>query len=296
MKNIVCCFFASVFIFLFGIPAFSQTYVGYVAEISGNWQLNGQGSLRQGQKLPASAKISSNPNRQINSIKIADLNGRVRSFQKCPQSCTFYTPNAPSRTSFFSTIFSSIMDLVWSSSSESYSAHRSKGKGKSLPDGVVKLENEKIDLTGLQKMPKKFFLKWRKIKSVKNQEFDDWSKPIEIKSEYGDLIIPFAGFQAGLYEFCSIEDARNLGEKSANSCPANAAWIFVSRSEKYEQIKKEFEETKTAVDELTKPQTEMVEDKETEIPGIDSATAKLYLRAYLDGLAQATSGNPETSN
>lgn len=294
MKNIVCCFFASVFIFLFGISAFSQTFVGYVAEISGNWQLNGQGSLRQGQKLPASAKISSNPNRQGNSIKIADLNGRIRKYQKCSQPCSFNTPDAPSGTSFFSTILSSIMDLVWSSSSESYSVHRSKGR--SLPDGVVRLENEKINLNGLQKMPKKFFLKWRKIKSVKNQEFDDWSKPIEIKSENGDFIIPFAGFQAGLYEFCSIDDARNLGEKSVNSCPANAAWIFVSTSEKYEQIKKEFEETKTAVDELTKPQTEIAEGKETEIPGIDSATAKLYLRAYLDSLAQAKSGNPKTIN
>ena len=152
--NLVCSLFALILITLCGDFAYSQTFVGYVAEISGNWQVNGRGPLRQGQRLPASATIRTATNGAENSIKVADLNGKIRTYKKCSQPCSFNLPEAPARTSYFGAIFSTIMDLVWSSSSESYSRHRSKGRN--FPDGIVKLENEKIYLTQPTGIPKIF--------------------------------------------------------------------------------------------------------------------------------------------
>ena len=279
----MCRLFALILITLCGDFAYSQTFVGYVAEISGNWQVNGRG-FTAGTKT---ACFSNDQHCTQRGRKLYQGFGSQRQnthLQKMLTALFIQSAGGTCPDFIFRRNYSTIMDLVWSSSSESNSRHRSKGRN--FPDGIVKLENEKINLTQPAGIPKKISLMWREIKSIEKNEFGEWSKEIDIKTGNKQFIIPFSGFQPGLYEFCTLINSKTSSKSETGSCPTMTTWFFVSSPEKYEQIKKEFDETKKAVFELTETRIETVDGKENEIPGIDSETARLYIQVFLYSLAR----------
>lgn len=254
------------FAFVCVSSVFARTNVGYVMEMRGNWQLNGNTSLRQSQKLPASGVISIKSPGRYDYIKIADLNGTVRIEKKCTKDCEFKLPDAPVKTSYLGELLSTIMGMIWSESPNRYSAHRSRSE--EFKDGIVKTDDGKIDLSSLVKPPENSFVQWRKISPKAEEKHDDWSEPpVELTAgKNGAVVISAADLRPGLYEFKLIESLESSIE------PPNTAWILVTSVKDYKQNVKSFEQVK----ELNKTLGEDIKPE----------TAQMFIRAYLDHLAR----------
>ncbi|HSK71255.1 MAG TPA: hypothetical protein VK892_06140 [Pyrinomonadaceae bacterium] len=265
MKQILFIFFTA-FLSISVLPnsVKAQISIGYVLEIRGDWYLNNTIPLRQGQKLPASGVIGIKSPNRFDRIKIADLNGEIRMDEKCAKDCSFKLPAAPVKTSYLSAILSTIMSLIWSESSERYSAHRSRGG--EISDGIVKLENDQMDLSPLLSSQGEKYLQWRKIPLKGAKEFGEWSKPIELKLGNGKMIISVKDLQPGLYEFNLLRRMENSFE------PTDSAWILITPAKDYEKSVESFEQVKKLNKNLN--------------DGIKPETAGLFIRAYLDNLAR----------
>ncbi len=264
MKNSGLFFLCLYFAFYIGAPSiFAQTNIGYVLEIRGSWKLNGKTDLRQTQKLPASGVVSIKSPSRYDYIKIADLNGVVQINKQCAAECSFTLPAAPAKTSYLGTIFSSIMNLVWSESPNRYSAHRSRSG--EYGDGIVKLEKGKIDVSELLKPDEKTFVQWREI-PAKGEDFGDWSELVELKPTDDAVIISDKNLQTGLYEFNFLKRVKNSYE------PTASVWILIVSPENYEKSVKTFEQVKELNNKLG--------------DDIKPLTAQMFVRAYLDNMTR----------
>ncbi|HSK72893.1 MAG TPA: hypothetical protein VK892_14420, partial [Pyrinomonadaceae bacterium] len=237
--------------------------IGYVFEIRGNWYLNGNTPLRQGQEVPASGIISTKSPGRFDYIKIADLNSKIRINQRCSQACSFGLPNAAAEPGYFSAILSTLMNLI-----REPTRKRTQVVARNvnvISEGIVKLENNKINLQPLLNLEGKNYLKWRKI-HLESEKFGDWSLPIELKTEGGAAIVSPAGFQPGLYEFALLRKMENSFEET------DSAWVLISSAEDFEKNKQSFKKVE-----------ELIENLGDEIR---SETALLFRNVYLDNLAR----------
>lgn len=204
------------------LPIFANAQAGVVVEVRGTWQLNGSSeSLRIGDTLPASGVIRNPSFKRNDYITFSNSNGN--DLRSCSSDCTVpYQTASTASTSIFEPLI-----RWWKGSPKT----RAKGGGRSgiLPDGITKLENNKIKLIFPDK-PKgeneTVYLHWRKINPNDNT-FGKWSKTLSFQSE-NEIVIE--NLEAGLYE---VNEQRVLGEGFINT--PYSAWILVSSDQTYQK-------------------------------------------------------------
>jgi len=247
----------------------AQTPIGYVLEIEGSWHVNNDfnNTLTLGGKLPASGVISVRSPSRSDRIVIANMRGKIIAARHCAiQDCTrnFTLPQRAPLRSAANVLFRTAMDLIWGAPAR-YSFHRSRNSP--LPDGLAKLEGQALDLSQLLTEQRQYHIRWREVPPAGAAE-GVWSQTMMVEVREGSpAYIHVKDVKPGLYEFSLLRplEGRLVSDGSSS-------FVLVLPPTKFAKALASFRQaTKT---------TEGWGDK------IKPETAQLFLRAYLDGLAQ----------
>ena len=246
----------------------AQTPVAYVLEIEGDWRLNRNSStaLKRWQKLPPVGSITIQAPAPDARIVIANLSGEIIDSRDCKsRDCSqpINLPKLSPRRSVLGLAFEAATDLLFGALPR-YSIHRNRTFA-GLSDGVAKLEKDQIDLTHLLKQTGSYYVRWRARPRRGRPAI--WSNPVGLRMELGQpSLVSVTKVKPGLYE---ISLQRRTGESYETFA---SAWVLVSAAPKYDGAAAAFQQ---AVD-LTEHWGTNVEPE----------TAKQFLRAYLDHLAE----------
>jgi hypothetical protein len=139
--------------------------------------------------------------------------------------------------------------------------HESRGGELSEAAAVVKLTEDKIDLSSVLKPQGQLYLRWRVI-SPGDVNQTEWTQPIRLEQS-----TVFSGFQNGLYEIGLVRS------NGSNFEPLASAWILVASSPNYERQRASFKELQALISawgDTVRPEAKLV-----------------FLQAALENLARA---------
>lgn len=257
--------------FLFS-PAVAQSESAFVLEVNGNWYSTAKPKslLRQGQSIPFRSIVRAEPFSSNDKIVVIDSRGNEILSANCANGCSnSFSLNTKTRSqpTLVGEIYNSVMSLIFGSPNR-YSLHRSRGDDAAdLVDGVARLDNGKLDLSGVLTTQRKYYLRWRTVPASDSEKFGEWSQPSVIEINQNQLAISNFESKPGLYEFNLMKpDVKKL------EATPTLAWILITAPQDYEKTAASFQK---ALD-----QTQKWGDK------VKDSTKTTFLLATLDNLAR----------
>lgn len=251
------------------IPIAAQSSVGYVVGIKGVWILNGSITLSVATELPAGGSIRHHSSSSDDYITIVDM--RAKPLPSLSRNCgngncagAINLPRTP-QSNILSDAIGAVFGAVAKTVRESPRRRRSvesRGGEISAAAAVVKLTEDRIDLSSVLKPQGELYLRWHVI-SQADENPPEWTKPIRL-----DQSAVFFGFQPGLYEIGLMRSNGTNFETLA------AAWILVATSPNYERQLASFQEMLDVIKswgDTVKPEAKLV-----------------FLQAALENLARET--------
>ena len=258
----------------------AQQKVGYVLNIEGTWILTDSSrALTAGEKLPAGGLLrngSHSPSDQ-DRIVIADLTGDIiRSIRcksgvcnECSESGACYDrirplPMARPQTSMQLSSFAKIMDLFFGSP-DRYSTHRVRGRN--IPDGVVQLNDGRLDISPIFKGQEKaqYYIRFQSLPR-NGLSGGTWkSDRVAFNWDAGTPTqVAVNGIRPGLFKMELEHDGEAIN-----------VWVLLSSAADYQKVSSSFEA-------LTMKAEKWGDE-------VSADTKRGYLRAYLEYLASESS-------
>jgi hypothetical protein len=271
MRILTASFFFCLLIASFAPHGATQAPVGYVAEIHGDWYVDGNTAspLKRWQKLQPNSTVGMKSPTPDARIVIFDMSGKLIASRNCEAvNCShpFKLPASSPQRSLLGVAFDATVGLLFGSP-DKYSIHRERTSESALSDGVVKLEGGQIDFSPILKLRGRYYLSWRSL--PRSGEPGKWANSIEFRTKRGQpALVTVPGLEPGLYE---INLQRPVWERYQTFA---SAWVLVSTAPEYENAAASFRQ---AV-ELTKQWGGQVERD----------TSRQFLLAHLDYLAEQT--------
>jgi hypothetical protein len=269
MRILTVSFFFCLLIASFAPHGATQTPVGYVVEIHGDWYSNANTAnpLKRWQKLMPSTTVSIKPPTPGALIVISDLNGKIIYSRNCEvDDCSqpYKLPESSPQRSLLGVAFDATVDLLFGSR-DRYSIHRHRTSVSALSDGVVKLEGGQIDLSPVLRPRGRYYLSWRSL--PRSGEPGEWSTQIRFRTERGQpALAAVPGLNPGLYEF----DLQILEFERYRTVAS--AWVLVSDAPEYENAAASFRQA-----------VELTEQWKAKV---EPDTLRQFLLAHLDYLAE----------
>lgn len=210
-------------------PARAQQ-VGFVQDIEGRWRLNNSREVSLGQSLPSGAVISNPSPTEFDRIAIANTHGEIIKRVSCKVSrdCSkaIILPRAGKSTGFFSAAYGAVMSLIWGEP-DRYAV--TGVRGEDLPESVIELRNQRLDLSSIFKKRDsgRYYLRLRPL-ARKRAPVEPAAAPIIFDWDAAKPSTIAVALNQGLYEVTLLDPFRG-GYKATNS----TAWILIVSPARY---------------------------------------------------------------
>ncbi len=215
------------------VASIAQISAGYVVEVRGDWALNGGGSVRAAQKLPAGASIRRRSRASDDIIKIASLTGTLIADQNCAKSCSGIVSLGGRQAGAAEDIgiVRRILDAITGKSLLPSWRNR-QARNSSLREGVLRLDGGEVDISSVLKREGGQFLKWRRIAPDESAVND----PVRLTTPI------LSGFSQGVYELTLVRSNGSDFE------PVASSWVLISNKETFDADVAAFAEMKRVID------------------------------------------------
>lgn len=249
------------------------TPVGYVLEVEGEWYLNGDTSaaLKRWQRLPPAGTIRVKAPAPGARIVVAGLGGKVIDGRDCDaDGCSqlIKLPGGDARRSPLRVALDATLNLLWGSP-DRYALARIRAVPSALSEGVVRLDGKVVDFGPVLRQTGHYYVRWRARPRAGSP--GDWSGTVGLRKEPDrPALLTVSNFKPGLYEV-NLQRLENGSYETFAS-----AWVLVTLPHRYADAAASFQDAVA----LTQQWGDTVEP----------TTARQFLRAHLDYLAQQTSG------
>lgn len=228
----------AVIVLLLAVQCVSAQQVGFVQELEGRWLLNNSHQLATGQSLPSGGVITNPSPSESDRIAIANTRGEIIARRACkvPGECNkrIALPRAHQAPGVLSTAYNAVMGLIWGEP-DRYTV--TGVRSDELPDGVVEIKNQQLDLRPIFKGKEngRYYLRLVSIqRAVSNAdqpisqiEFD-WNRAVPQRASV-------ASVRPGLYELKLLQRIGGNYKTTETN-----AWILVSDPARYAKAKASF--------------------------------------------------------
>jgi hypothetical protein len=215
----------------------AQQTFGYVLDLRGDWNVNGDARLSKGRSLSVGSVITAaNPSDGSAYIVIANRSGNIVERRNCGNAgeCNraIRLPRAvEAEQSLVSRVIGAAMALI-SSEPSKYASFVSRGTD--LQEAVVKLNEQKLDLSPVFKNMQgdKYLVRFEKIGKDKKAAGETLKPlPFNWNSKKPEPLV-VSKLDPGLYKV-SILDVSLLEPDGTNESTGNEAWVLISSPNDY---------------------------------------------------------------
>lgn len=228
----------AVIVVLLAVHCVSAQQVGFVQELEGRWLLNNSQQLATGQSLPSGGVITNPSPAESDRIAIANTRGEIIARRGCkvPGECNkrITLPRAHQAPGVLSTAYNAVMGLIWGEP-DRYTV--TGVRSDELPDGVVEIKSQQLDLRPIFKGKEngRYYLRIVSIaragsnaeQPITQIEFD-WNRAVPQRASA-------ASVRPGLYELKLLQ---RIGGNYMTT--ETNAWILVSDPARYAKANASF--------------------------------------------------------